>query len=126
MECEEGFMSPSHKAIPGTFGLYKINQFAEITCIDKKPVKIIEVWGGYEHFEINSWETMAIHVAMGRAYLGLRINDTRHVHHIDLDPSNNNLWNLEILHVKDHIRYHANLRRTAIFVIGYNLIPRTY
>lgn len=34
-----------------------------------------------------------------------------HVHHKDGDPTNNDIDNLEVIHVTDHIRLHNRLRR---------------
>jgi len=61
------------------------------------------------------------HVWVWKHYYG-EIKKGLHVHHIDCDKSNNEISNLEVLTVKEHISKHSNEQRTAAIKLHIEMI----
>lgn len=50
-------------------------------------------------------------------YLGVELEVNEHIHHIDGNPLNNDISNLEIVYAKDHVREHSTKYKDDLQVI---------
>lgn len=96
--------------IPG-FSRYEASSAGEIRQIASKRYCALMSFGDYVVVSVktdtNRWRDTFVHVLVMRAFVGPKPVSC-HVHHIDLNPSNNKVANLQYLTFSEHKREHLN------------------
>jgi DNA-binding transcriptional ArsR family regulator len=62
---------------------------------------------GYYEYTTGNNKGRGVHRVLMEEKLGIKLNKTEHVHHINGDKKDNRLENLEVLSIEEHMKHHG-------------------
>src|SRR5574343_1614807 len=114
------------KEIPNANG-YKIDKLGNVYKPNGRKIKGYYILRGYKRVHIPNYGTVGIHRLLGITYLSNNIDyNSLHINHIDGNPSNNSLENLEWV-TPEQNNHHSELfdkRKGRYKLIGSNIVSK--